>query len=83
MHVCSFRTKHLLFLFIIHNRVLKQFFAEMSVISSSPVLVTGGTGFIASHVIQQLLIKGYKVRIFSFTKITCDIFSDSNLIHLG
>ena len=28
----------------------------------TPVLVTGGTGFIASHIIAQLLARGYAVR---------------------
>ena len=31
-------------------------------VSSFPVLVTGGNGFLAGHLIQQLLAKGYKVR---------------------
>jgi len=29
---------------------------------SSPVLVTGGSGFVASHLVQQLLDRGYAVR---------------------
>ncbi|MET0564834.1 MAG: SDR family oxidoreductase [Acidimicrobiia bacterium] len=31
-------------------------------ITSSPVLVTGASGFIASHIVQQLLEGGYRVR---------------------
>jgi len=31
-------------------------------ICDSPVLVTGGTGFVAGHLIQQLLQRGYRVR---------------------
>ncbi|HCK66020.1 MAG TPA: aldehyde reductase, partial [Anaerolineae bacterium] len=31
-------------------------------ISSKPILVTGASGFIATHTIAQLLEKGYKVR---------------------
>ena len=30
--------------------------------TQSPVLVTGASGFIAGHLINQLLVKGYKVR---------------------
>lgn len=35
---------------------------NLNPITSTPILVTGGTGFLAGHVIQQLLAKGYKVR---------------------
>lgn len=31
-------------------------------ITGSPVLVTGASGFIASHIVQQLLERGYRVR---------------------
>ena len=31
-------------------------------ITEKPVCVTGGSGFIASHVVKQLLEKGYKVK---------------------
>lgn len=31
-------------------------------ITSSPILVTGATGFLGGHIVQQLLAKGYKVR---------------------
>jgi dihydroflavonol-4-reductase len=31
-------------------------------VTRQPVLVTGGTGFIAGHIIQQLLLRGYRVR---------------------
>jgi len=34
----------------------------MSLVSDKPILVTGATGFIATHIIEQLLVKGYKVR---------------------
>jgi dihydroflavonol-4-reductase len=34
----------------------------MNPVTSAPVLVTGATGFLASHLIQQLLAKGYKVK---------------------
>lgn len=34
----------------------------MQPVSNVPVLVTGGTGFLAGHLIQQLLAKGYRVR---------------------
>jgi len=34
----------------------------MNPVTAAPVLVTGATGFLASHLIQQLLAKGYKVR---------------------
>lgn len=30
--------------------------------TDAPVLVTGGGGFIAGHLIQQLLLRGYRVR---------------------
>src|SRR5690349_10541348 len=30
--------------------------------SQKPILVTGATGFLASHIIKQLLDQGYKVR---------------------
>jgi len=36
--------------------------SEVENVTKSPVLVTGATGFIAGHVISQLLLKGYKVR---------------------
>lgn len=35
---------------------------SISPVSTSPVLVTGGRGFIASHIISVLLSKGYRVR---------------------
>mgnify|MGYP003387060453 CR=1 FL=1 len=31
-------------------------------VTQAPVLVTGAAGFLAGHLIQQLLAKGYKVR---------------------
>ena len=34
----------------------------MSGVTSAPVLVTGATGYVASHVVEQLLAKGYTVR---------------------
>ena len=34
----------------------------MNPITTTPIVVTGGTGFLAGHLIQQLLGKGYKVR---------------------
>lgn len=34
----------------------------MELSTNAPVLVTGASGFIAGHVINQLLIKGYKVK---------------------
>lgn len=34
----------------------------MSPDTSTPVLVTGGSGFVASHLVQQLLDRGYTVR---------------------
>eukprot|EP00919_Chromeraceae_sp_WS-2016_P020736 GHVR01049228.1.p1 GENE.GHVR01049228.1~~GHVR01049228.1.p1 ORF type:complete len:217 (+),score=43.90 GHVR01049228.1:63-713(+) len=34
----------------------------MSLITTEPVLVTGATGFIAAHIVSQLLNKGYTVR---------------------
>lgn len=34
----------------------------MSLITEKPVLVTGANGFLATHIIEQLLEKGYKVR---------------------
>jgi nucleoside-diphosphate-sugar epimerase len=33
-----------------------------SALSASPVLVTGGSGFLAGHIIQRLLSAGYRVR---------------------
>eukprot|EP01031_Cornospumella_fuschlensis_P022517 gene22517-27485_t len=35
----------------------------MELVTSEPVLVTGGTGFLAAHLIQQLLVRGYRVRV--------------------
>jgi nucleoside-diphosphate-sugar epimerase len=32
----------------------------MSIVTKTPVLVSGATGFISLHVIQQLLQKGYQ-----------------------
>jgi dihydroflavonol-4-reductase len=32
------------------------------VITNAPVLVTGASGFVASHIVEQLLAKGYRVR---------------------
>jgi dihydroflavonol-4-reductase len=34
----------------------------MDLVTQGPVLVTGASGFIAGHVISQLLAKGYKVK---------------------
>lgn len=34
----------------------------MELASTAPVLVTGASGFIAGHLINQLLLRGYKVR---------------------
>jgi dihydroflavonol-4-reductase len=34
----------------------------MSKITDKPILVTGATGFVASHIVQQLLAAGYRVR---------------------
>lgn len=34
----------------------------MSLVTEKPILVTGASGFIASHIIERLLLKGYKVR---------------------
>ncbi|HWL49190.1 MAG TPA: NAD-dependent epimerase/dehydratase family protein, partial [Acidimicrobiia bacterium] len=31
-------------------------------VTDAPVLVTGASGFIASHIVQQLLEGGYRVR---------------------
>lgn len=31
-------------------------------VCEGPVLITGGTGFLAGHLIHQLLLRGYKVR---------------------
>lgn len=33
-----------------------------AICTNGPVLVTGATGFVAGHLIQQLLMRGYKVR---------------------
>ena len=49
---------------------------------NSPILVTGGNGFVASHIISQLLAKGYRVRLlYRFNLISilvfvvnCDLF---------
>lgn len=40
----------------------KEFIETMDVVTASPVLVTGGTGFVAGHLISTLLDRGYKVR---------------------
>jgi len=52
-----------------NNKLQQQLMAEVTVTSSnsqlatqSPVCVTGATGFVASHIIKQLLQKGYNVR---------------------
>ena len=36
--------------------------SSLELCTHAPVLVTGGTGFVAGHIIQQLLSKGYTVR---------------------
>src|SRR4029077_20845919 len=36
---------------------------EWAIVMKSRVLVTGGAGFIGSHIVEQLIAAGYRVRV--------------------
>ena len=43
------------------NAQFQQTLDQKFVTMDKPICVTGATGFIAAHIVQQLLEKGYKV----------------------
>lgn len=45
---------------VISSQIQKKMISEL--VTEAPVLVTGARGFVAGHIILQLLARGYKVR---------------------
>jgi nucleoside-diphosphate-sugar epimerase len=52
----------------------------MDIVTNKPVLVTGANGFLGSHIVQQLLFRGYSVRgvIRPLSSTSTDAGSDSS-----